>query len=436
MDLLNSISKNNCECKKAHVHTIKKILIGNGVVKQLPSVLSDLSIKKPFIICNKNTFDVANKLVFELLENENINYSVFSFDNPNLKPNEEAVGSAIMNFKKDCDAVIGIGSGVINDVGKILANTTNLPYVIVATAPSMDGYASSTSSMCMGGLKVSLPSKTADVIIGDVDILKTAPDKMLVSGLGDMLAKYISIPEWQISHVITGEYYCKEIAKLVNKSLKNCMDNVDGLLSRKDEAVKSVFEGLVVCGIAMSYAGLSRPASGVEHYISHVLDMRNEEFNTPCSTHGIQCAIGTLFASKFYEQLKNLSIDKKKALDYVKNFDFDKYSKELIDFLGKGAYPMIEQEKKDKKYDCTLHEKRLKKITKNWKEILSIINSIPSPEFFESVLEKLSSPKDLKDIGIENSLLPLIFSATKDIRDKYVGSRLAFDLGIIEEIIF
>ena len=436
MDLLNCISKNNCECKKSHSHDIKKILIGNGVIEKLPSVLSDLSIKKPFIICNKNTFSVANKLVFKLLEKENINYSVYSFDNPNLKPNEETVGTAIMNFKKGCDVIIGIGSGVINDVGKILANGANLPYVIVATAPSMDGYASATSSMCMGGLKVSLPSKTADVIIGDVDILKTAPDEMLVSGLGDMLAKYISIPEWQISHIITGEYYCKAIAKLVNRSLKKCMDNVDGLLSRKDEAVKSVFEGLVVCGVAMSYAGLSRPASGVEHYISHVLDMRNEEFFTPCSTHGIQCAIGTLFASKFYEQLKNISINREKALDYAKNFDFDKYAKWLLDFLGKGAHPMIEQEEKDKKYDCSLHAKRLETIIKNWKEILSIIESIPSPDFFYSVLEKLSCPKDLNDIGLENSLLPLIFSATKDIRDKYVGSRLAFDLGIIEEIKF
>ena len=77
-----------------------------------------------------------------------------------------------MHFDNNCDIIIGVGSGVINDIGKILSNTAKLPYIIVATAPSMDGYASGTSSMSLDALKVSLTSKCANVIIGDIDIMK------------------------------------------------------------------------------------------------------------------------------------------------------------------------------------------------------------------------------------------------------------------------
>ena len=81
-----------------------------------------------------------------------------------------------------------------------------------------------TSSMTVGGLKVSLASRAADLIIGDTDILKNAPRELLVSGLGDMLAKYISIAEWRISNLLTGEYYCEDIAELMRSSLAECVE--------------------------------------------------------------------------------------------------------------------------------------------------------------------------------------------------------------------
>jgi glycerol-1-phosphate dehydrogenase [NAD(P)+] len=99
----------------------------------------------------------------------------------------------------------------------------------------MDGYASATSSMTVDGLKVSLPSKCADVIIGDIDVLKNAPMRMLQAGLGDMLAKYISIAEWKIAREIIGEYYCDRVANLIKQALKECVDNADGLLLRNEK---------------------------------------------------------------------------------------------------------------------------------------------------------------------------------------------------------
>ena len=300
----------------------------------------------------------------------------------------------------------------------------------------MDGYASATSSMSIDGLKVSLPSKCAEVIIGDIDILKNAPMKMLRAGLGDMLAKYVSICEWRIGNIIMGEYYCESRAELVRGALKKCVDNADALLKRDEEAVKAVFEGLVIGGVAMAYAGVSRPASGVEHYLSHIWDMRGLELGTSVDLHGIQCAIGTLISAKLYEQVKQIKPDREKALKYAKEFNFNKWSDELKAFMGKGADTMLAQEAKEQKYNTEKHKERLEIIIENWDKILEIINEeLPSASEIENLLDKIEAPKTPAEIGIDNELIPMTFKASKDIRYKYVLSHLAWDLGIIDEII-
>ena len=328
------------------------------------------------------------------------------------------------------------GSGVINDIGKILSNVSGRKYIIVGTAPSMDGYASATSSMSMDGLKTSLNSRCADVIIGDTDILKNAPMKMLRSGLGDMLAKYISICEWRISNLLNGEYYCEEIARLIRGAVKQCVDNATALLKREPGAVQAVFEGLIIGGVAMHYAGLSRPASGVEHYISHILDMRSVAFGTPADLHGIQCAVGTLESVKLYEKLIKLTPNREKATAYAAAFDYTAWAKQLEAFLGKGAKAMIALEEKEKKYDITAHGKRLNIITENWQKILEIIQEeLPTAATLEQLLGQMEMPCSLEDLGIPTDERPITVKATKDIRDKYVLSRLAWDLGVLEELL-
>ena len=186
----------------------------------------------------------------------------------------------------------------------------------------------------------------------------------------------------------------------------------------------------------MNYAGLSRPASGVEHYISHVLDMRAVEFGTPMDLHGIQCAIGTLIAAGMYEKLKTLTPDREKALAHAAAFDYDNHQKMLRELLGKGAESMIALEAKEKKYDISAHAQRLEVIFHNWDAILQIIDQeIPSLQTLLALMDTIDAPKTLEAIGIEESLLPDIFRATKDIRDKYVLSRLAWDLGEEEALL-
>ncbi len=434
MELINKISKNHCSCKKEHSFE-SKVIVGKGVISRLPQIVKDFNTKKIFLIADKNTFAAAGENVCHILKDIGINVLKYVYDKDVLEPDEKNVGLAVMNYTPDCDLVLGVGAGVINDISKIVASVSKKPYIIVATAPSMDGYASATSSMTVEGLKVSLNSKCADVIIGDTEILSNAPLKMMISGLGDMLAKYVSICEWRISNLITGEYYCEDIADIVRQSLKKCVDNADGLMKREEKAVMAVFEGLVLCGIAMKLAGLSRPASGVEHYLSHIWDMRGAEFDTPVEFHGNQCAVGTLIALKLYEKIKKTIPDREKALKYAEDFEYALWSEKLKVFLGKSADSMIALEEKEQKYNVESHKERLELIIEKWDEILSIIKEeLPSSEELQELYRKVGLPQTIGEIGLDEEILPMTFKATKDIRDKYVLSRLCWDLGICDEM--
>ena len=426
--------KNPCPCGKTHTIAIDEVVVGSGVVNRLPEFVKKYG-KKPFVVADVNTFAAAGEKVCTLLQNAGISYGSFVFKDKALEPDERAVGAAFMHFDPTCDVVVGVGSGVVNDICKILSNLTKLPYIIVGTAPSMDGYASATSSMSRDGVKVSLNSRCADVIIGDTDILKTAPDHMLKSGLGDMLAKFVSIAEWRIAHIITGEYYCEEVAQLIRDAVKKCVSNAEGLLRREDAAIEAVFEGLVIGGVAMAYAGVSRPASGVEHYFSHVWDMRGLEFGTQVDLHGIQCAMATVKAVELYEKVMSTTPDWEKAHAYVESFDLENWNAQLREFLGSSAETMIELEKKEGKYRKDTHAARFHLIEANWNGILDILKEeLPAAEELCKLMDAVGISRDLSTIGVSNEDAKITFRAAKDIRDKYVLSRLAWDLGILDEL--
>ena len=427
-----------CCCGCWHKTEIVDVISCRGAIERLPEAMERLGCRHPFVLCDTNTLRAAGERVAKILREAEM-YGAFYMPDE-LTPDEGSVGDVVMHFSNcDCDykldSIIAVGSGVIGDICKILAKTASLPLITVATAPSMDGYASATSSMENHGLKVSIRSKCADIIIGDHDILAAAPLELRLSGLGDMIAKYISIAEWRISSVINGEYYCETIADMIRSALRACVDNADSLVAGDSDAAGAVFDGLVLAGAGMAYAGCSRPASGVEHYFSHIWDMRALEFGTPSSTHGFQCEVGTLLAAKIYDALRTFTPDREKAIAAFDSFSYDEYKNQLLTLVGRGAETMIRHEERiEHKYDKEKFLARLDRIIEKWDEILEIINAeIPTEEELDSLLRRIGAPRTMADIGIPDDNIGEVFEATRDIRDKYVLSRLIFDLGLTEE---
>ena len=424
----------DCDCGKHHTVRLKKVIIGQGALFQVGSVLRELGVTHPMIVADQNTYRVAGRQVYDLLTGAGVKCELFVFPQAHVEPSEFSVGQVIMKFVPGVDCMLAVGSGTINDICKMVSKATGTRQVVVGTAPSMDGYASNSSSMISGGVKVTIYSVCPDAIIADVDVLRQAPLKMLQAGLGDMLAKYISVCEWRISHIVTGEYYCEEVAALMRRCVHRIVEAAPQLTQRSPQAVMQVVEGLIISGIAMSYAEVSRPASGLEHYFSHIWEMHSLMGRCPGELHGIQVGVGTVLTLRLFNWLRNEKPDRERALKHASEFDMTAWEREMRDVFGPTADAVIEIERSVGKHDPVKYAARLERIIDNWDEILRIIDEeLPDYSKIVNLMKMLQEPTMPRTLGLSDGEVITALKCSQEIRDKYILSRLLWDLGILDE---
>lgn len=424
----------DCECGRHHVCALQYLKIGRGAVESVPEMLVAMGKKRPFVVCDQNTYEVAGRRVCEILDRAGVEHGLYVIPGKRISPAEWEVGSALMHYDPRCDMLLGVGSGVVNDTCKVLAHAIGVPSAIVGTAPSMDGYASNSSSMEVNHVKVSLYNHAPVGILLDSEILAQAPMRMLWAGLGDMVAKYIAVCEWRISHIVTGEFYCESIAQMMRSALKKIVDASDGITKRDPDAIQSIAEGLVVAGMAMAYAEISRPASGLEHYFSHMWEMMALERGVPYDLHGIQVGVGTVLSMKLYRKIRQIQPDRAKAEAHMKAFSRADWEAQVRRIFGKTADEIIAIEDKTHKNDPARHAKRLDNLVNHWDEILKIIDEeLPDYDALYQTMAKTGMPMRPSEINVPMDDVVDAFIGARDIRDKYLSCSFLWDLGLTDE---
>ncbi|MCR2032901.1 sn-glycerol-1-phosphate dehydrogenase [Anaerofustis stercorihominis] len=295
-----------CECGRKHKLPIKEICIKNNALDELRRVLSPFKDKKIFMFSDENTYKAAGEKTSRILKDNNHTFKNFVIPNSKeiLIPNEKVLGRLFMELENDTGLIIAVGSGTINDLGKYLSVKTNIPYIIICTAPSMDGYASDGSPLICDGFKISFDATLPYAIIGDVNIMKNAPDELIRAGFGDIVGKITALMDWKLSNMITGEYICETCVTLTERAIQRVIDSADKLMDRDEKSVQYLLEALTFTGVAMGLVGVSRPASGAEHMISHYWEMDFIKRNKYPYLHGIKVGIATPIVLELFELMK------------------------------------------------------------------------------------------------------------------------------------
>jgi glycerol-1-phosphate dehydrogenase [NAD(P)+] len=256
---------------------------------------------------------------------------------------------------------------------------------------------------------------------------------MILAGFGDIVGKYSALNDWKLGKIINGEYYCDVTVKMVEDSLKKCIDNAEGINSRKPIAIKNLMEALVLTGIAMSFVGNSRPASGSEHHLAHYFEMMLLFENKKAILHGRKVGVNTVITTRLREMLAKEDIDFNKAVFEAKSFDIDNWTEKVNATFKEAANGIIEISKKDGTTSIEKRLERINNIKKHQEEIKDILEEVPSTEDIRAILIKAGAPILPEQIGIKNESIFNAIVMSKEIRTRYTILSLLSDLGLLEE---
>ncbi|MBQ9782736.1 MAG: sn-glycerol-1-phosphate dehydrogenase [Clostridia bacterium] len=373
--MFNYFDKTNCACGKSHVLKVENIIIEKDAEKHLNNLTKKYN--NILILSNEISFNLCGDKILNCLDGKK--YTTLIFNQKIIILDEQTVKKVNENLD-GVDLILAIGSGVIQDLAKYTSFTANIDYFIVATAPSMDGYASNVAVMFFNGQKTTIKTHLPKAIIANVDVIKNAPLSSIQSGFGDIIGKYSSLCDWKLSNLLYGEYFCEYIYDLVNKTLQKTVSFAEKIFIRDDDGIKVLMESLIIVGIAMSFMDSSRPCSGSEHHIAHFFEVTGVLHNKPYLSHGKNVAYASLITAKIRQKLLMTNFEKARS----KVISFEEYITDMSNLYKNNCFEYMKLQKDAGRF-C---EDRYLLYVKYQDDIKKILKTCPTYEEIKSILEK------------------------------------------------
>jgi glycerol-1-phosphate dehydrogenase [NAD(P)+] len=336
----------------------------------------------------------------------------------------------------DTDFLVAVGSGSITDITRYTAFNTGRPFVSIGTAPSMDGYTSVVAPLLFNGQKVNKPSSCPKIIICDIDIMRTAPVPMFVSGVGDVLGKYIAKADWLLGNIINGEIYCPTCTDIITQAVDKCMSNISIIRDRTPEGTRILIEALILAGVTILILGNTRPVASIEHNMGHFWEMKKLARKEETPSHGTAVGVGTVYSLKFFDIFLNTDltdIDKKKIKK--DRLTREERIRKVKEGYGDRIGEVIMQENPEDFLAWEEQDRRIEAVCSNMERIQDVLKFLPSADEMIWVLKELGAPTTAPEIGIDEELLRHTLLYAKDYRSRYTVFKTLDELGLLNETI-
>jgi glycerol-1-phosphate dehydrogenase [NAD(P)+] len=301
-------------------------------------------------------------------------------------------------------AVLSVGSGVVTDIAKHgcflyqQEQGEKVPFVVYQTANSVSAYTSNMSPTFVDGVKRTLDSRYPDALICDLETLRDAPLEMTVGGVGDMLAVFVSFPDWYLAHRLGMDSTYSELAKNLVGPLGDLLrEHAEGIRTGQLESVAMLAKIIALGGLAMSLSHATTPLSGFEHVMSHVLDLQAEIEHRPLAIHGSQVALATLAGAEMYRRFfldfEALSLDVDACYPSTESMkDRIESSFAEIDPSGKaGAECWADYSQKLEKWHA--HRQDFEAMLRDWDAVRARLEAEACPpESIREILQAVDAP--------------------------------------------
>ena len=395
-----------CACGKDHELETRLVVVEYNAIANFEKYMEEAGL------AGLRRTVIYDSIIYELTEGKHI-----KADQEIVLPaqglrSEDVLIEDMMTRLDKPEVLIAYGAGTIMDFGRYPAYKLGIPFVAVPTLASSDGFTASICSVILKGQKKSIRMKAPALVVADLDIIKGAPMRLVASGINDILSKYISLADWKMSALVSGEDYCPMVAGLAEDALQIMRAAADKMAATGEVDYEAMTMAQMKSGLTMQLWENSRAASGAEHLMAHLVEMHPPRFEKAEGIHGECVGVGTFAAVKEYHRLAALTPRAKPFEPLKREWVLEKFSERLCDGI------MQENE------NDVLASFDPQNIVDHWEEIRRIIASIPPVEEMEALYKAVGSKYLPEHIGIDPALADEMLLISAAIRNRLTLIRM------------
>ena len=401
-----------CECGRDHELVTKKVVVEYNAFANFERYMEETGLTgHRTVIYDSNTYN--NPWIKHVKADQEI-----VLDAEGLHSEKGMIEDMMTKLDRP-EVLVAVGSGTIMDFGRYPAYKLGIPFAAIPTLSSADGYTANICSIIIDGQKKSIPMVAPTLVVTDLDVIAHAPMFLTVSGVSDILAKYISLADWKIAKLVSGEYYCPMVAQLSQDALDTMRKAADTLAAGGEPDFEAMTMAQMMSGLTMQLLNHSRAASGAEHLMAHLVEMKPPRFEKAHGMHGQCVGVGTYLCAKEYHRLASLPTPKAKP--------FQPLTREWVEEkFGPLADGIMKENAND-----VLGTFDPQNIVDNWEGVKAIIAEIPPAEELAALYEKIGALYKPEDIGIDPALSEDMLSVSAAIRNRLtlIRMRRVLDFG-------
>ncbi|MGE5603352.1 MAG: iron-containing alcohol dehydrogenase [Nitrososphaerales archaeon] len=333
-------------------------------------------------------------------------------------------------------AYVAAGSGTITDIARFASFHSRNRFISLPSAASMDGYATSNNTLTLDKLKISVRGHAPEAIFCDLPALAAAPRAMTAAGLGDILARFTSVNDLRLGHLLWGERSDTwdrdaPIADRMERLGQTALVRGGEIAAGEPKALAFLMAALIDSGLAMADFGNSMPGSGSEHHISHCWEMRAQMHGEPALFHGAKVGVATVMAAGWYAAIREMT--QREAADRLAATDWPDPQAQIADIrrvYGPIADELIEAQRPFL-YVTPEQWADLKwRILDHWDEVRAIAAQVAQPAALADVLAAAGGPGWPQELGLSGEEIEIGARYGHYTRPRFTIAKLRLLLGI------
>ena len=394
-----------CVCGRVHTLETRKVVVDEKAIENFETYMEELGLT------GRRTA-IYDEITWKLTEGQHVRADQNIILDPKGLHAEDVLIEKMMEQLDHPDVLIAVGAGTIMDFGRYPAYKLGIPFVAIPTLASSDGFTANICSAILNGQKKSTPMCAPTLVIADLDIIKGAPQRLVASGINDILAKYISMLDWRISKLVADEYFCPVVAELADHALMLMRGAADKYAATGEADHEAMTMAQMESGLTMQLLDHSRAASGAEHLMAHIVEMHPPRLENAEGIHGECVGVGTFACIKEYHRLAAMTPKAKPFTPLSEEWVREKFGDRLTPGIMK-----------ENEHDV-LATFDPQNIVDHWPEIRAMIDALPSVEEMEALYKACGCKYLPEHIGIDPAIADEVLDMSAAIRNRLTLIRM------------